>query len=53
MKNRGELFMYKVDDLIEVYLGEKENPESNFILSLHKLYIKDLIAVLRLYEDSE
>ena len=48
---RGHLYLYSegVDSsLIHVYLGDKDDPESEFILVIHTFYIDSLIATLSL-----
>ena len=48
---RGHLYLYSegVDSsLIHVYLGDKDDPESEFILAIHTFYIDSLIATLSL-----
>ena len=48
---RGEFYLYSegVDEcLIHVYLGDKNDPESEYILSVHEYYLDSLIAVLSL-----
>lgn len=53
-KSTGQFHLYTLDeDIIEVYLGEKDNPESEFIFYIHKSYIKDLAALLLLEVESE
>lgn len=48
---RSELYLYSegVDSsLIHVYLGDKDDPESEHILTVHTFYIDSLIAILSL-----
>lgn len=53
-KYTGQFHLYTPDEnIIEVYLGEKDNPESEFILCIHKSYIKELTALLLLEVESE
>lgn len=48
---RSELYLYSegVDNnLIYVYLGDKDDPESELVLVVHTFYIDSLIATLSL-----
>ena len=50
MKNiiiRGELHFEIIgNDTVQCYLGNPNDPESEFIFEVHKSYIKDMIAGL-------
>jgi hypothetical protein len=51
--DRGMFSVYKRDKekYIEVYIGDPEDIESEFILCVHEDLVKELIASLRLSED--
>ena len=51
MKNKNEIvrggfhFIKKNENII-CWLGEPDNPESEFIFEVHEFYVKDLVAGL-------
>lgn len=53
-KSTGKFNLYTLDeDIIEVYLGEKDNPESEFILCIHNSYTQELVDLLLLEPENE
>lgn len=45
--NPFEIRMLEQDRVIEVWLGEPGHPESEYVLTIARLYIPQLIAALR------
>jgi hypothetical protein len=48
---RGGLMLYLEGDLLHIFLGTKEDPESELVTSVNKHYLKDFIALLRVAQD--
>lgn len=56
LAGRGEFFAYHTrtnvnGPVVEVYLGPKDNPESEYVLAINKSLIPQLIATLRMAEE--
>lgn len=48
---RGEFYLYHNADVVEIYIGEKGDHESDFVMAIHNSLIPNMIATLRLSQD--
>ena len=49
---RGPMRFHIEKELVHVWLGEPHDPESEHMTTFHQGYLKDMIAVLRMAEDT-
>lgn len=48
IRNKEFVLVEHQEDLVEVYFGDDvKNPESEFVLCIHKSYIRNLIDILQ------
>ena len=51
-KARGRFHIVEDESLVHAWLGKPDDPESEWILSIHRSYLPALIASLRMVDDA-